>query len=316
MSSIASDVVGESLNTLLSLLGGAEFLSGFIAGTSMLVVLIVVRVISDRPRKGWGLSFATAALAVLLFRFDVSMSVLLYFGGICLASWQLERVEPEGRERWARLQRYLAWALVVVAVIWFTTSLISGPLWLVIASPLALLSIALSLRVFQGTLLEPLLGPLFAITVFGVWATVPETNIVRSLVGVALSMSLATLPPTKSRLSGAGGFALAGLLIWLSADGGITRPGSIIGAWGSIGMVALIPLAGLQHHVQRVGWIVGGHLVFVFLTSRVIGLWESALLASLATGALFTGAAVALRFASPGRREGSTFVKATENDRE
>jgi hypothetical protein len=134
---------------------------------------------------------------------------------------------------------------------------------------------------------------MMAITAFGIWVTVPETEHARVFLGVAIPMALATMRPVRARISTAGAFALAGLLVWVVAVGGEARPASIIGGWASLGALAILPLvrqgaAALVERRQLV--VIGIHVVFVVIASRLIGLWESAVFASVAVLALSTGA--------------------------
>jgi hypothetical protein len=138
---------------------------------------------------------------------------------------------------------------------------------------------------------------MIAISAFGIWVTVPETETARALLGAAIPLAVGTLPPIRARLGYAGAFALAGLLVWVVATGGEARPGSIIGGWACIGAIAILP-----HYNPPPRTLVGGkrvltvllHGLLVLVASRVIGLWESGPTALIAVLGVFVGVYVAL----------------------
>ncbi len=81
------------------------------------------------------------------------------------------------------------------------------------------------------------LGPLlWLVTVIGVYATVPDTELVRPLVGVAIPVALLGFPIGLARLGGAGSAAAVGLLVWIGAQQGYGRPGSIVGVAAALGV--------------------------------------------------------------------------------
>jgi hypothetical protein len=94
------------------------------------------------------------------------------------------------------------------------------------------------------------LGPvLWLITVFGVYATVPDTELVRPLVGVAIPLALCGWPLRVARL-GAGGVAAAiALLMWVGAAEGYGRHGSIVGAAAALGLFLVEPIG--RHLFRR-----------------------------------------------------------------
>ena len=124
------------------------------------------------------------------------------------------------------------------------------------------------------------LGPvLWLITVIGVYATVPDTELVRPLVGVAIPLAIAGWPLRAARL-GAGGVAAAtGLLTWVAGLDGYGRPGR---SWapGALGLLLVEPLGriALKGRVRplarRIGVkgfvaaFVGAEIVVVFWATR------------------------------------------------
>jgi hypothetical protein len=102
---------------------------------------------------------------------------------------------------------------------------------------------------------------------------------------VSLPLAAATVRPIHARLSTAGAFALAGMVVWVVAIGGDARPGSIIGGWASLGLMVILPFVRPSATMlieRRPFLVVGLHALFVLVAARVIGLWESAVVASIA----------------------------------
>jgi hypothetical protein len=112
---------------------------------------------------------------------------------------------------------------------------------------------------------------LFAISALGVYATVPDTEQARVLVGALLPFAVVAL--AASRVSEpAGPTAVAALLAWAALVGGVGRPGSVVGALGCFGVLALGPLTTRGGAVR----LVVVHVGVVLLASRVAGLRQSA----------------------------------------
>lgn len=82
------------------------------------------------------------------------------------------------------------------------------------------------------------LGPLlFFIAVFGTYITVPDTELMRATVGVALPLVFLAWPYAAASLGSGGAYAAVGMLLWIMPIDGIGRPGAIV---GSIGAFALL----------------------------------------------------------------------------
>jgi dTDP-4-dehydrorhamnose 3,5-epimerase len=133
----------------------------------------------------------------------------------------------------------------------------------------------------------PFLGALFLITAFGIWATVPDTHGARVLLGAAVPLALGTTHLVGARLTSAGAFALAGLVVWIGATGGEARPASIIGAWASLGLLLILPIAMGRLRSYRVAFLLIGQGLFVFVTARIIGFGDDAASAILTTVLLY-----------------------------
>jgi hypothetical protein len=110
-----------------------------------------------------------------------------------------------------------------------------------------------------------------ALSSLGVYATVPDTEQARSLVGALLPVAAAAV--ASRRVSESVGPSVSVALVpWAGLVGGVGRPGSVVGAISCLGVLALGPLARRSPPVR----LMVVHLVVVALASRVAGLRQSA----------------------------------------
>jgi hypothetical protein len=134
------------------------------------------------------------------------------------------------------------------------------------------------------------LGPvLFLIAVGGLYATVPDTEIARPLVGAALPLALCGWPLRAARLGAGGTAAAIGVFLWVAAFEGFGRPGSIVGAAGALALLLTepvgrmlgrrrVPGAARTMPVGRVEVIVvGAQLVLSLYAARIAGFEEDGL---------------------------------------
>jgi hypothetical protein len=135
---------------------------------------------------------------------------------------------------------------------------------------------------------------LLVITVIGVYFTVPDTELMRAMVGVALPLVLLAWPYTAAALGAGGAYAAVALLLWLAPIEGVGRPGAIVGALGAFGLLAaepagraLVPYLERRMVLTRVvvtrprAVYVGAQAVLTLYASRVAGMAEGALFAAL-----------------------------------
>lgn len=117
------------------------------------------------------------------------------------------------------------------------------------------------------------LGPvLWLITVFGVYVTVPDTELVRPLVGVAIPLALCGWPLRVARLGAGGAAAGIALLMWVGAAEGYGRPGSIIGAASALGLFLVEPVGRALLKRRVVPWsrvMSPRAFMFVFVAAQV-----------------------------------------------
>jgi hypothetical protein len=131
--------------------------------------------------------------------------------------------------------------------------------------------------------------PLWAVTVAGVWATVPDVEAAVVVLGAALPPALLGWPSPLARggvvaLGPAGALAGAGLLVWVVATDGAGRPGSMVGGLACLGVLAVEPVA--RRLAGRGPHDPGGrplpplplataHLALVAVAARVVGRRET-----------------------------------------
>ena len=134
-------------------------------------------------------------------------------------------------------------------------------------------------------------GPLlFAIALAGMYLTVPDTELVRVALGVALPLTLLAWPLRLAKLGRGGSFAATGLFLWIAVLEGVGRSGSTVGAVACLGMLIAEPLGriGAAHERRRAKHtmmfltaaslpaLVAAQLVLAFYFARVAGFQDLA----------------------------------------
>ncbi len=270
--------MAESLTTLIDLFSRTDFLTGLATGVIGLVVLFAVATTWHNPPV-WGVVITLAVVVAISLVIGRHISVVTGITALAIGGFLVDR-DPGG------LARLVGWAGIAAgAVLIGLRGGLDDLTWLSWTAPVAILIAGWCLRAWSRHLPNTLIGPMVAVTAFGVWVTVPETEHARAFLGAAIPLAIATLAPTRARLSTAGAFALAGLFVWVVAIGGDARPASIIGGWGALGALAILPWVrpdAAETMKRRPLLVLGFHSVFVLMSTRLIGLWESAVVASAA----------------------------------
>jgi hypothetical protein len=181
-------------------------------------------------RGAWGPELASGGVALAL--------VTLALGGACVVVVN---------RRWTFGTRFPA---VVSAV-----AITPGAVYLAAVTPLAgsttsravlavsVVVIGVAIRDFDA-----MRGPrgvpwlLFLISAVGVYLAVPDTELARVMLGVALPFVLLSVPKPLFPLGPAGSPALAGVFAWVVVVGGRGRPGSVVGGLAAIGVLVAEPL--------------------------------------------------------------------------
>ena len=126
---------------------------------------------------------------------------------------------------------------------------------------------------------SPVPAVLLAISVVGVWLTVPDTEEALVLLGAMALPTLLAWPMGVARLGAVGVHPLVGLYMWVVAWGGRGREGSIVGAAAALGLLLAAPIGTWLAHKQKVSttawprfWLIGLQILVVAVTTRVAGL--------------------------------------------
>jgi hypothetical protein len=90
------------------------------------------------------------------------------------------------------------------------------------------------------------LGPvLLAVSVVGVYFTVPDTEQALVALGAALPLAFLGWPWPLAALGRAGAYAATGLLLWVIAAGGVGRGSAVVGGLACLGLLAMEPVSRL-----------------------------------------------------------------------
>jgi hypothetical protein len=125
---------------------------------------------------------------------------------------------------------------------------------------------------------------MFAISVVGVYFTVPDTERALVLLGATLPILLLGWPFALASLGTVGAYPAVGTLAWIAAYEGLGRRSSIVAGVACLGLFVSEPLArilrwgastifdALPRRFWTVVPVAAGHLVLVFVASRIAGL--------------------------------------------
>jgi hypothetical protein len=268
--------VESSVSTLTDLLTRAEFLTGVGAGIVALGILYAFGPLRNARAGGlWAWLLAGAGVVWIHFQVGRRLSLVLALAVLGVGGWLLDRTR--GRTDDAAW-KVVAWVSILLGAYMFSArSGLPAIGWLRIAAPALAVVSALAIRRWGDAYRPQHLGLLFAISAFGIWTTVPDTEGARMLLGAALPMALGTLNTIGGWARGGGAFALTGLATWIVALGGETRQASIVGGWACLGLLVAVPLILPNRSIAHLNpWVViAGHTGVVVIAARVIGLQES-----------------------------------------
>lgn len=261
-----------SLETLVDLLTRPQFQAGLLAG---LAAWIVIQTFSPRGR-GWGIALSAATILGVNITVDRRLSTTVGLALLAIGGFLLDRNRAESDPGPA------PWILIAVGAVMATLrGGLPGTLWVQFAAPTVIIFFGYWISAWNELPQRRIAGPLVFITAFGIWSTVPDTESARVLTGAVIPLSLATVSARGMRLSTAGALPLAGILVWVAATGGEARHASIIGAWACVGLLVLLPLLGEMARRLPEWLVIGVHALFILVSSRVFGLWETAFPATI-----------------------------------
>lgn len=299
------------IDSIADLLDNDGFRDGVLyAAGGVVVVALVALLVGGGPRRNpWaGLVFAGAALAGLDHQSMLPDDLLTGLGVLAIGGLLGELF---GRAAFSQLWGLLisAGAMLPGATLVANSAEIEDPGWV---TPTLLVVIAVGAALaadFDRTIgtgkggLSGLPPVLLAVTMGGVWATVPETQHAVVLVGAAVPVVLLGWPRPLASLGGTGAALTVGTIAWVTAVDGVARPGAVVGGFACLGLFVLEPLLrriGAADVVVPDGGVrplvvlVGAHLVLVGLSSRVAGLSTSAVEALAFVALAYIVVAVAL----------------------
>ncbi|HEX5616364.1 MAG TPA: hypothetical protein VFZ83_14515 [Acidimicrobiia bacterium] len=127
-------------------------------------------------------------------------------------------------------------------------------------------------------------GPaLLAITIVGVYGTVPDTEHARVLLGAALPLLFLGIPTPVAKLGVGGSATSVALIMWIATVDGVGRPAAIVGSAGAFAILLAEPLgrrafSRLRQKVRRKNHTLARHLVVVTdvtLLHAVLALYAS-----------------------------------------
>jgi hypothetical protein len=257
-----------------------EFREGLWFGVIAAAALLIIGLALSARRTGRPLPFGGVVIAVgglwsISDSRNVPTAVVLGVIGIGAAG---------ALTRFHWMSRWYCFALAVpfAAAIGFRGELITD-LWVRILVTLAASVGALFAAEFDHSWRVEAPGlTLFAVSALGVYATVPDTELVAAVLGVSLPLVVLGWPARLATLGRAGGAAAVALLVWAGAAGGGGRPASIVAVVACLGLLVggpvgrvLLPRVG--DRLRRVSdgpitfWLVVSHVAIVGVASRVGG---------------------------------------------
>lgn len=157
------------------------------------------------------------------------------------------------------------------------------------------------------------LAPVFlAVTIFGAYTTLPDTEEILVMLGAAIPLTLLAWPRAMVSLGAWGAYPVVGMLAWVIAWGGRGRETAIIGAAAGLGLLVVEPTvrmlrsSTLLDRIPRsvAGPVIAGlaQAVVVAITARVAGLQSSPVVSTAIALATLTVAWIVLAtFAAPER---------------
>jgi len=284
-----------------------EFSWGLAAGAAALAVSLAASVVVARARKAVrrppdiGLPTAAAALVAIAPSRAPTAGVIIGLAGVtttvALGASMQSRSGARPVVLVMSVAALFAWLLAIDAssIAWVRALVVAGVAVGAVAASRTDAS-------WGPTGLTPVL---YAITAFGVFAAVPDTEEATRLLGASALGALCGWPLGRARLGPAGAAAATALMVWVSAVGGRGRAPSIVGAVACLGLLATLPagrwLADRWMDRSRFArgpavllpvLVLAAHTTTVAVASRVAGI-SSELRVAVPTAAGTTIAAVA-----------------------
>jgi hypothetical protein len=162
---------------------------------------------------------------------------------------------------------------------------------------------------------------LLAVSVVGVYTTVPDTEPAMVALGAALPLALLGWPWPLGCVGRAGAYAATGALLWVVAVGGVGRGSAVVGGVACLGLLAVEPAARLLapgrgsvlEHLPDGRWgavaVAVVHLGLVYVAARVAGLRSTVAEAAVIASVELAAAVLLALAATAGRDRRGRFVQ-------
>jgi len=293
----------ETLDALTS----QEFLAGLVFGVAALTIGALVVYVWRRRRSTpvpiVGVLLTLAALPAIGVTRDLPID--LWFGIVLLGV--AGTLYP-----WARRVPLLPAALVAPGA-WWMTQVVELPgaawvpwllfAWIILSTPLV--------TSFDRHFAERGYATVFLlVSIAGMFATLPDTEEILVVFGVAVPLALLAWPMVKASLGAIGIYPVLGVMAWVIAFGGRGRESAVIGAAAGLAFLVIEPLVRWWRGRTLLDRVPGGlwwvpaagafQLVVVLLSARVAGLSETPRQAAL-VATLTLSAVAATLVAADGR---------------
>jgi len=146
-------------------------------------------------------------------------------------------------------------------------------------------------------------GPvLVAVSVAGVWVTVPDTDAVVASLGAAVPFGLLAFPYPLATVGRVFCGPVVGALVWNTLVGGLGRDGALVGGLASLGLLLIVPFVdpradrplARSAQWQALPQLMAVQIALVLYASRIAGAPDSALAAAVLAAVGITVVAVVL----------------------
>lgn len=206
---------------------------------------------------------------------------------VALGAWGSQRVAS----RWAPVGAAAPGAVLLAAGLD-----VPVPAWAAVVLFVAVVVVA-PVAAATDRVIPRVLPALLAATAVGMWATTPDTEHTRVLVGATLGAAVLVVD-RRLRAGAAGTTVLVALMAWATVVDGHPRPAAVVGGIACFGATALWPLVGcarLPIEPRPVATVLAVQATVVVVCSRVAGMQTRTWSAVTISVASLAGVLVALR---------------------
>ena len=276
----------DEIGAVVDLLSHPGFLTGLGIGLVAAALLLAIGVGTRGGPGGWGLVFGSTVALGLFIQFDVDPLVYVFMGAMAVVGLAGDIVIRSVGSPSAPVSIGY-WSAALAASFGLASLLQVGEVgWAPFFLPIVVAGAGAGIWLLSRSDASEVVGPMVAISVAGMWVTVPETDMITVLVGAAIPFGLATLPPLRAKAWITGSLALSSLMAWLVFFEGVPREWTIAAAWATL---ATLPLFGILVRIRPASYnmyfMLGIHVLYVMVVTRVADITDSAI--AVAASALF-----------------------------